>query len=70
MEVLVFATNVTEARQVSRVQALLTHIPTLTDWNFDLDDCDNILRVVARDVSPRYIERLLVGAGMHCSELE
>ncbi|RYE19668.1 MAG: hypothetical protein EOP51_19440 [Sphingobacteriales bacterium] len=70
MEVLVFATNVTEAGQVSRVQALLTHLPAVTDWNFDLDDRENILRVVARDISPRYIERLLEGAGVSCCELE
>jgi len=70
MEVLVFATNVTEERQVSRVQALLTNLPAIHDWNFDLEDRDNILRIVANDVSPKYIERLLLAAGVNCCELE
>lgn len=70
MDVLVFATSVTQKRQVSRVQNLLTKEPAITQWNFDLDDCDNILRVEASNVSPRYIESLLQKAGIQCQELE
>lgn len=69
MEVLVFATNVTSECQVSRVQTLLTTLPAITEWNFDLDDCDNILRVVSTDISPQYIENLLHSAGVNCREL-
>ncbi|MEO3408004.1 hypothetical protein AAFN85_29070 [Mucilaginibacter sp. CAU 1740] len=70
MDVLVFATSVTQKRQVSRVQNLLTKEPAIAQWNFDLDDCDNILRIEASDVSPRYIESLLQKAGIRCQELE
>ncbi len=70
MNVLVFTTSVSEPEQISRVQPLLTSVPTIEDWNFDLEDCDNILRVVAHDVSPRYIESLLHNAGFLCTELE
>lgn len=69
MDVLVFATSVRQKRQVSRVQNLLTKVPAIAQWNFDLEDCDNILRVEARDISPRYIESLLQKAGIHCQEL-
>ncbi|MFC0514020.1 hypothetical protein ACFFGT_07420 [Mucilaginibacter angelicae] len=69
MDVLVFATSVRQKRQVSRVQNLLTKVPAIAQWNFDLEDCDNILRVEARDLSPRYIESLLQKAGIHCQEL-
>jgi len=70
MEVLVFATSVEKPRHVSRIKPLLTAVPSIHDWNFDLEDCDNILRVEARDVSPRYIETLLQTAGFECRELE
>ncbi|GGB09711.1 MULTISPECIES: hypothetical protein [Mucilaginibacter] len=70
MDVLVFATSVRQRRQVSRVQNLLTKIPAIAQWNFDLEDCDNILRVEAEDLSPRYIESLLQKAGIHCQELD
>jgi hypothetical protein len=70
MEVLVFSTSVKEPRQVSRVKTLLTKIPTIAQWNFDLEDCDNILRIEANGLSPRFVESLLQKAGITCRELD
>jgi len=70
MNILVFTTSVSEPEQVSRVSPLLTAIPAIEDWNFDLEDCDRILRVVSNDISPRYIESVLKDAGFTCTELE
>ena len=70
MDILVFATSVEKPRQVSRIKPLLTAVSAINRWNFDLEDCDNILRVVADDLSPRYIETLLNNAGFLCTELE
>jgi len=69
MNIMVFATSVSGPEQVSRVSPLLTSIPAIEDWNFDLEDCDRILRVVANNVSPRYIESILNDAGFNCMEL-
>lgn len=70
MDVLVFITSVNEPEQVSRVSPLLTAVSAIEEWNFDLEDCDRILRVVADDISPRFIEVLLQNAGFNCMELE
>ena len=70
MDVLVFSTNVKEKRQVSKVTTLLTQVPSIAQWNFDLEDCDNILRIESNGLSPRYIESLLTRAGIYCQELE
>jgi hypothetical protein len=70
MEVLVFITSVEKPEQIGEIKPLLTAVPAIEEWNFDLDDCDNILRVVASDISPRYIESLLQTAGFNCRELE
>ncbi|NCD68156.1 hypothetical protein [Mucilaginibacter agri] len=70
MQVLVFKTSVTKKQQVSKVQTLLTSIPAIVKWNFDLDDCDRILRVVSNQLSPRYVESVLQTAGFNCQELE
>jgi len=70
MDVLIFSTSVSAPEQVTRVQPLLTSVQAIQDFNFDLEDCDNILRVVADDLSPRYIETLLNNAGFLCTELE
>ena len=70
MDVMVFVTNVYQPEQVSRVQPLLTAIPAIADWNFDLEDCDHILRIVSNDLSPRDVEFLLRNEGLDCYELE
>jgi hypothetical protein len=69
MDVLVFKTNVTSKRKVSRVSSLLTSFPNIQQWNFDLEDCDNILRIVASGLSPRNVESTLKSAGIGCEEL-
>ena len=70
MDVLIFATSVKKPEEVKKVKPILTAVPAIQEWNFDLEDCDNILRVEANDISPRYIEYLLQTAGFSCAELE
>jgi hypothetical protein len=70
MDILIFTTSVEKPEQVSEVKPLLTAVPAIKGWNFDLEDCDNILRVEAYNISPRYIESLLQTAGFNCRELE
>lgn len=69
MEVMVFRTSVMHEQEVSRVKSLLT-IPAIEQWNFDLEDCDRILRVISDTISPRYVESALHSAGFLCQELE
>jgi len=70
MEVLVFKTDVTSKRKISKVRALLTAFPAIQQWNFDLEDCDKVLRIVATDLQPRSIESLLHTAGFSCREMD
>ncbi|WP_295653043.1 hypothetical protein [uncultured Mucilaginibacter sp.] len=69
MEVLVFKTNVTSKKKVSMIAPLLTSFPTIRHWNFDLQDCDKVLRVEATGLQPSSVERLLLAAGFDCEEL-
>lgn len=68
MDVLVFKTDVTK-RKVSKVSTLLTSFPAVEQWNFDLEDCDKILRIVSDGLSPRLVESALQKVGVHCQEL-
>jgi hypothetical protein len=70
MEVLVFKTNVTSKKKVSKVSPLLTSFPAIQQWNFDLEDCDKILRIVATNLHPNSVESLLHTAGFSCQELD
>lgn len=41
----VFKTNVTNRKEIETLKPLLdTHLE-IAKWNFDLEDCDNILRI-------------------------
>jgi hypothetical protein len=70
MEVLVFKTNVTSKKKVSKVSPLLTSFPNIQQWNFDLDDCDKVLRIVATELNPGSVESLLNTAGFDCQVLD
>ena len=70
MEILVFKTNVTSRKKVSSVAPLLTSFPTIRQWNFDLDDCDKVLRIEAVGLNPDSVAQLLLAAGFNCEELD
>ena len=39
-------------------------------WNFDLADCDRILRIVSSELKPNEAALLLHNFGFYCCELE
>lgn len=69
--VLVFKTSVTTTDKARLVKPLLDNLmDTSEKWNFDLEDCDNILRVEAVSVHPSVIIQNLQNAGFGCEELK
>lgn len=70
MEVLVFRTNVTSKRKVSMVAPLLTSLPSIRQWNFDLEDCDRMLRIGATGLDAALVERVLDTAGFSCRVMD
>jgi len=69
MEILVFKTNVPED-ELYRVDLLLKGLPGVKRWNFDLDDCDKILRIEAVSLMPDIVESLLHSVGIDCRLLD
>jgi hypothetical protein len=70
MKVLVFRTNVRRKEQISKIKALLSPVLSIREWNLDLKDRDNILRIVTNELPPVFIESLLQTSGIYCEELE
>mgnify|MGYP003410258662 FL=1 len=70
VEVLVFKTNLTDAKRISDIESLLDIHPHIVQWNVDLDDCDNILRIVSRNIAAQEVENILLNAGYYCEELQ
>jgi hypothetical protein len=65
----VFKTNVQEMEQSNMIVGkLLEHFPN-SIINFDLEDCDKILRVHALSISNHKIIELLNSYGYHCEVL-
>ena len=70
MEVLVFKTSVETPQHVKVLKPLLDSAAGKGKWNFALDDCDRILRIVSARVNPLTAINLLRENGYECSELE
>ena len=66
----VFKTNVQEQDQAGELLGLLTKRFPLSKINFDLDDCDKILRIEAETIRQEEIIALVRKNGFQCVILE
>ncbi len=65
----VFKTNVSEEVEAAGlINLLLAHFPD-SEINFDLEDCDKILRIKNHRVMPGDVIPLLRGKGYYCEVL-
>ncbi len=65
----VFKTSVKTKKDVLRLKFVLTDLLQSSNWNFDLDDCDKILRVESSIEIGSSIIKLLLECGFECEEL-
>lgn len=70
MHLIIFKTSVAKKRQARKLLPLLEGMPLVAECNFDLDDCDKILRVVSsKDLHPKIICQVLNTEGFMCETL-
>lgn len=68
--VLVFKTSVSIEHEVKKLKPMLDElIDDYGRWNFDLEDCDNILRVETQSLTPETISLALSSKGFYCEAL-
>lgn len=65
----VFKTSVISEKQVRQVEPFLKTLMPNEEWNFDLEDCDKILRVETEKITPETVITLLKSQGFECTEL-
>ena len=70
MHLIVFKTNVVTLQQAGNLQPMISALPPITHCNFDLDDCDNILRIISTDLQPQLVCDLLQQQGFNCEPME
>ncbi len=68
--VYVFKTNVKTKRAAKELKPRLDQLLANSKWNFDLEDCDKILRVESQEVSPKKIIAFMKKYNFECQELE
>lgn len=66
----VFKTSITSTEQIHKVQPYLDLLYDISHWNFDLEDCDNILRIESRRRVSAFIINIMGTLGFKCEELE
>lgn len=69
MEILVFKTNLANKTRIQKVKPSLNLHPYILEWNVDLHDSDNILRVVSENIPAEEVEQMIISAGYFCQEL-
>ncbi|MBD8490613.1 hypothetical protein IFO69_17805 [Echinicola sp. CAU 1574] len=67
--ILVFKTSIDNETEVNHVAPVLNRILGNGAWNFDLEDCDRILRVVTEVDQVEEIATAISASGFFCEEL-
>lgn len=70
MNILVFKTSVEKKSEYLTAKDFLDNCKEIEDWNFDLQDCDRVLRVVTPYDLENYIISNLMQLNIRCQELE
>lgn len=66
----VFKTNVHDPAEAAMLVVLLQKLITNSLVNFDLEDCDKVLRIEGLDISPQLVTGILEDHGYLCQRLE
>jgi uncharacterized protein YtpQ (UPF0354 family) len=69
MNVFVFKTSI-QSHEFETIKPILNTVLQHANWNFDFDDCDNILRVVDETNISKTITNCLHQLNHICIELE
>lgn len=66
----VFRTTVDTTAKIVLLKPHLDRITTIRKWNFDLWDCDRILRIDGQEDTAEAVTAVLARHGFACTELE
>ncbi|RYD70394.1 MAG: hypothetical protein EOP53_25510 [Sphingobacteriales bacterium] len=65
----VFKTSVKTLKDIRQLKPVLNHTFKQAAWNFDLEDCDSVLRLDSSTATPETVIKLLQNKGFDCEEL-
>lgn len=66
----VFKTSVKTENDIQGLEFYLNNLPEQVRWNFDLEDCDNVLRIDSPVEISKTISKILHSEGFECEGLQ
>ena len=70
MQIEIFKTSIKTKKDAATAIKLIKKILPVAKVNFDLEDCDKILRIEAKEIQVQPILNLLLDLGFTCIPLE
>ena len=67
--VLVFKTSISSDHQIAQLQEAIDQELAVSEWNFDLEDCDRIFRVLSKEPIVMAVIDFFKKHGHECEEL-
>lgn len=67
--ILVYKTNINNKSKAKKIKSKLDELLSNSTWNFDLEDCDNILRVVSEKNVSKILKEELKRLGIEIEPL-
>ena len=68
-EISIFKTSLIDSDDIAKVKSVLDLLIGKNEWNFDLEDIDNILRIHAETHLNGFLAQELHKLGFECEEL-
>jgi len=65
----IYKTDVSVATDFTALRRLLDNAPGIQTWSIDLEDCDKVLRVVAKGIRSEDVIDMLVACQVQAMEL-
>lgn len=69
MNVHVFKTDISSGSLVDLIMPLFNSHPNITRWSVDIEDVDNVLRVISNKEIEQEIIKIVEGNGFICNPL-
>lgn len=69
MGVYVFKTDINSASLIESVKPLLNSYQYISDWSIDIEDIDNVLRIISAELLENEIIQIIKSKGFICEAL-
>ncbi len=70
MRILIFKTNIKFKKDLKKIETHLNNFSSISKWNIDRADIDNVLRIETINLNEEDIIRIIIDEGFKCEALK